>query len=76
MFTHCVAESSLYEASDILLGDHLYEKSQMVQWIYADQPHKRKRRLRNHGKLKELLENDPNSLNIFDNNIIDDFYPA
>ena len=69
-------ECGLYEASDILLGDHLYEKSQTVQWICADQPHKRKRRLRNHGKLKELLENDPNSLNIFDNNIIDDFYPA
>ena len=42
-------ECGLYEASDILLGDHLYEKSQTVQWICADQPHKRKRRLRNHG---------------------------
>ena len=27
-------------------------------------------------KLKELLENDPDSVNIFDSNIIDDFYPA
>ena len=69
-------ECGLYEASDILLGDHLYEKSQTVQWVYADLPHKRKGRLRNHGKLKELLENDPNSLNLFDNNIIDAFYPA
>ena len=54
----------------------MYEKSQTVQWICADQPHKRERHLRNHGKLKELLESDPNSFNIFDNNIIDDFYPA
>ena len=69
-------ECGLYEASNILLGDHLYEKSQTVQWICAEQPHKRKRRLRNHRKLKKLLENDPNSLNIFDNNTIDDFYPA
>ena len=65
-------ECGLYEASDILLGDHLYEKSQTVQWICTDQPYKRKRRLRNHGKLKELLENDPDSVNIFDSNIIDD----
>ena len=69
-------ECGLYEASDILLGDHLCEKSETVQWISVDQPHKRKRRLKDHGKLKELLENNPDSVNIFDNNIIDDFYPA
>jgi len=63
----------LYKASDILLGDHLTEKSQTVQWIAADQSHKRKRRLRNHDKLKELCES---SVNIFDNNAIDTFYPV
>ena len=48
-------ECGLYEAFDILLGDHLCEKSQTIQWIAADQPHKRKRHLRNHNTLKELL---------------------
>ena len=57
-------ECGLYEASDILLSDHLCEKSQTVQWIAADQPHKRKRRLRNHNILKELLETDPDSVSI------------
>ena len=69
-------ECGLYEASDILLGDHLCEKSQTVQWIAADQPHKRKRRLRNHNTLKNLLDIDPDSVNIFNSNLIDDFYPA
>ena len=69
-------ECSLYEASDILLGDHLCEKSQTVQWIAADQPHKRKRRLRNHNTLKDLLESDPDSVNIFNSNLINDFYPG
>ena len=35
-------ECGLYEASDILLGDHLCEKSQTVQWIVVEQPHKKK----------------------------------
>ena len=69
-------ECGLYEASDILLGDHLCEKSQTVQWIAANQPHKRKRRLKNHNMLKDLLESDPDSISIFNSNLIDDFYPA
>ena len=69
-------ECGMYEASDILLGDHLCEKSETIQWISVDQPHKRKRRLKDHGKLKELLENNPDSINIFDSNTIDDFNPA
>jgi len=54
----CNREGGMYEACDLLLGDHFTEKSQTVQWIAADQPHKGKRRLRNHGKLKELCESD------------------
>ena len=68
-------ECGMYEASDILLGDHLLEKSQTVQWIPADLPHKRKRRLKNHKRLKEMLDAEPDSVNIFESNIIDDFYP-
>ena len=29
-----------YEASDLLLGDHLFEKSDAVQWIDVSMPHK------------------------------------
>ena len=39
-------------------------------------PHKRKRKLKNHSTLKKLLESDPDSVNIFDQNMIDDFYPG
>ena len=35
-------ECGLYEAADILLGDHLYEKSDSVQWITVEKPENRK----------------------------------
>ena len=35
-------ECGLYEAADILLGEHLYEKSDAVQWISVKMPQKRK----------------------------------
>ena len=66
----------MYEASDILLGDHLSEKSCTVQWIAVEQPHKRKRRLKNHAKLKELADNNPDSTEIFEKKLIDDYYPT
>jgi len=65
-------ECGMYEACDILLGDHLYGKSDTVQWVSVDQPHKRRRRLKNHQKLKEM---DPDSTDIFEDNLIDNFYP-
>ena len=68
-------ECGLYEASDILLGDHLCEKSQMVKWVDVSQPHNRKRRVVTHSKLSEIRENDPSSTNIFEDNLIDSFYP-
>ena len=39
-------ECGLYEASDLLLGDHLTEKSATVKWIDVSMPHKRNRRLK------------------------------
>ena len=36
-------EYGLYEAIDVLLGDHLYGKSVEVQWVNVNQPEKRKR---------------------------------
>ena len=37
-------ECGLYEASDLLLGDHLTEKSVTVKWVDAAMPQKRMRR--------------------------------
>ena len=68
-------EYGLYEASDLLLGDHLCGKSQTVKWVDVSQPHNRKRRLKDHSKLSEIKERDPNSKDIFEANLIDNFYP-
>ena len=62
------------EASDLLLGDHLCEKSVTVKWVDVSQPHNRKRRLRDHSKLVEMRERDPNCMNIFEANLVDTFY--
>ena len=58
-------ECGLYEASDLLLGDHLLEISETVQYIPVGMPHKRRRRLKNHSDLKELAETNPESEDIF-----------
>ena len=68
-------ECGLYEASDLLLGDHLCEKSVTIKWVDVSQPHNRKRRLRDHSKLVEMRERDPNCMNIFEANLVDTFYP-
>jgi len=39
-------ECGLYEAADILLGGHLSEKSNNVQWVAVEKSEKRKVRLR------------------------------
>ena len=59
-------EVGLYEASDILLGDHLHEKSATVQWIGADMPHKRKWMLKNHSELKAMAAKNPIAEDICD----------
>ena len=68
-------ECGLYEASDLLLGDHLTEKSDTVKWVDVSMPHKRSRRLKNHKVLQELAKNNPHSQNIFQDNVLDIFYP-
>ena len=68
-------ECGLYEASDLLLGDHLCEKSDTVQFVSTDMPHKRRRRVKKHKELKEMLEIDPDSDTLFEQNLLDDFYP-
>ena len=68
-------EVGLYEASDLLLGDHLCEKSTTIKWIDVSPSHKRKRRLKNHSALVDIRERDAQSTDIFKDNIIDNFYP-
>ena len=63
------------EASDLHQGDHLCGKSQTIKWVDVSQPHNRKRRLRDHSKLAQIKEQDPNSTDIFEANLIDTFYP-
>ena len=69
-------EVGLYEASDILLGDHLHEKSAPVQWIGADMSHKRKRMLKKNSELKAMAASNPNAEDIYAPSLIDNFYPT
>ena len=52
--------SGLYEASDLLLGDHLTEKSCTVKWVDVAMSHKRSRRLKNHKVLQKMAKCNPN----------------
>ena len=58
-----------------MLGDHLREKSDTIKWIDATFPHKRKHRLKDYSKLQEFEKVDPNSTNIFEDSLIDTYYP-
>ena len=68
-------ECGLYEASDLLLGDHLLEKSESVVYVPVEMPHKRSRRLKNHGELVNLAEKSPDSEDIFMEDIVSCNYP-
>ena len=71
-------ECGLYEASDLLLGDHLTEKSDTVKWLDVSMPHKRSRRLKNHKQLQQIAKHSPdtkNTKNIFEDNLVDTYYP-
>ena len=68
-------ECGLYEASDLLLGDHLSEKSDVVKWIDTSAPHKINRRLKDHSVLQEIAKHDPDTEDIFEGNLIDTYYP-
>ena len=68
-------ECGLYEASDLLLGDHLCEKSDTVKWIDISMPHKRNRRLKDHKMLQEIAKENPDTENIFEDNLVDTYYP-
>ena len=59
----------------MLLGDHLTEKSATVKWIDVSMPHKRNRRLKDHSVLQEIAKTNPDTEEIFKENLLDTFYP-
>ena len=69
-------EVGLYEATDLLLGDHLTQKSRDVKFVNARQPQKRSRMLKNYTQLKELKENNPDSDDVFAPSLVDVHYPS
>ena len=71
---HC-RECGLYETSDLLLGDHLTEKSDTVKWVDVSLPHKRSRRLKDHKVLEDVAKHNPDSEEIFQDNLLDNHYP-
>ena len=58
-----------------MLGDHLCEKSVTVKWIDVSLPHKRNRRLKDHKVLKDMAKDNPETEDIFEDNLIDSYYP-
>ena len=68
-------ECGLYEASDLLLGNHLTEKSDTVKWVDVSMPHKRKRRLKDHKQLEELARSDPDTDDIYEESLLETHYP-
>ena len=71
-----VRECGLYEAADLLLGDHLTEKSCTVKWVDTSMPQKRNHRLKSHTTLEEIAKTNPQSQDIFEDNLIENHYPS
>ena len=68
-------ECGLYEASDLLLRDHLTEKSVTVQWVNVSMPQKRSCRLKDHKILQQMAEFNPDSKDIYEENLLNTHYP-
>ena len=68
--------SRLYEATDLLLGDHLTEKFCTVKWVDVAMPQKRSHRLKSHRDLKQIAEHNPDSELIFEDSLVESHYPS
>lgn len=55
--------------------DHLNEKSNTVTWVDVSIPHKRHRRLKDNKVLEDMAKGQPDSVDIFEDNLIDTYYP-
>ena len=69
-------EVGLYEVADLLLSNHMAEKSVTVQFVNARLPSKRSRMLKKMSDLRKLNEIDPDSEDVFVPTLIEDHYPA
>ena len=58
----------------LLLGDHLSKKSDCVQWVSVEKPENRKVRIKKYGQLKQLAELNPDSNDLYEANLLDNFY--
>ena len=58
-----------------MLGDHLFEKSEAVEYVDIRRPHNRNRRLKDHEELLQIQANDPDSEDIFKPNVLNNYYP-
>ena len=65
----------MWSVRGLLLGDHLNEKSDTVKWVDVSLPHKRCRRLMDHKVLLEMAEHNPDTEEIFEDNLLDTYYP-
>ena len=68
-------ECGLDEAADLVFGDHLTERSCTVKYVDVSLPSKRSHRLKSHKELERLAVNDPDSDEIFERCLIEDYYP-
>ena len=68
-------ECGLYDTSDLLLGDHLTEKSTTVHWVDVSMPQKRSCRRRDHKVLEQMSVHNPDTEDIYENNLLDTHYP-
>jgi len=58
----------------LLLGDHLSEKYDNVQWVAVKKPEKRKVRLKKYLELQQLAKSDPDYNDLYQANLLDNFY--
>ena len=61
--------------SDLLLGNHLNRNYDTVKWIDVAMPHKKSRRLKDYKVLQQNAESNPDTAEIFQDNLLDTFYP-
>ena len=54
-------ECGLYKVTNILLEDHLYKKSNAIQWVSVKMPEKRKARIKGYRELQQMAKLDPDS---------------
>jgi len=60
----------MHEAANLLLGEHLYEKSDAVKWLSVDHHGKRKRVLKNYTDIKVLHKVDLELKDVFTHSLI------